>query len=326
MVDMNNDRVKFVLLLFIIFFSFIPDSVEASKKTEIEDARNKVQNSFRLVLEAYEAGGDVVDLVYKLNEALNLILKAEDADPSQVILMLGQADEITEDVEILAPSVRDDGIGHRQFERTTLILTIIGIAVGLSLSYVYGPKLFLTLWFRMRRDYVVKVAEDRKPVEDGSLFASGEVWAVVIAVVLLVTVFSISEAYYSTKVIEPFSELGILGPNMMIDNYPNNVTVGETIRLNVYVSNHLGEPTYYVVMVKLRDNETVLDPASGNADVALDLVLMHDEERITPFNMTIDKSGLNQRLIFELWVFNASNGQIEYHDRYGWLWLNVRET
>ena len=40
-------------------------------------------------------------------------------------------------------------------------------------------------------------------------------------------------------------------------------------------------------------------------------------------NLTLTKAGLNQRIIFELWTYNATLNQNQYDQRWGRIWLNV---
>ncbi len=50
---------------------------------------------------------------------------------------------------------------------------------------------------------------------------------------------------------EQFSELYLLGPNQMAQNYPSNIAIGQNYSVYVNVANHLGSSTYYVLYVKL---------------------------------------------------------------------------
>ena len=54
---------------------------------------------------------------------------------------------------------------------------------------------------------------------------------------------------------EQFSELYLLGPNQMAENYPSNIAVDQNYSVYVGVGNQLGSSAYYVLYVKL-----------GNAD------------------------------------------------------------
>jgi len=52
---------------------------------------------------------------------------------------------------------------------------------------------------------------------------------------------------------DSFSELWLLGPNHTAENYPYNITSGQSYRVFLGVADHLGYATYYVVEVKFRN-------------------------------------------------------------------------
>ena len=52
------------------------------------------------------------------------------------------------------------------------------------------------------------------------------------------------------RVVEPFSELGVLGPEMKLGDYPHDVQIGENIDLFVYIGNHEGSVSYYKLLFK----------------------------------------------------------------------------
>jgi len=325
-----------VLPILVVQICFIPATFLASDTVGLEDAERKVYDAFKAVVAAYQDGGSVGELVEELNEALVLLSEAGRADSEQAGIIADQAYEIAEGVESEAPRAREEGMRLRQNERIGWAIAIGGVILGVLLIYFVGPRLYWSLWLRIRRDFIVKASPNKRQkgqidrsigqVEGASSIISGEVWSVVIAVVVLVTIFGYTEFYFSRNVVEPFSEFGILGPNMTIANYPRNVTVGDSIHLNVYVANHLGRPTYYVIMVKLREKNASLNPASGSPDLAFNCILLHGEERVIPVNVTIESPGLNQRLVFELWLYDESNSRVEYHDRSLWIWISAMET
>src|SRR5713101_9046879 len=57
---------------------------------------------------------------------------------------------------------------------------------------------------------------------------------------------------------EPFSELGILGRTKTLGGYPTNLISGQGFILYGYVGNHEGVVTYYKVIVKLGNQDTVV--------------------------------------------------------------------
>jgi len=84
---------------------------------------------------------------------------------------------------------------------------------------------------------------------------------VVVAVVsLLVASPALSRVLVLPRT-EFFSELWLLGPNGMAENYPYNISSGQNYGLYLGIGNQLGYCAYYVVEVKFR-NETQSAPTS----------------------------------------------------------------
>ncbi|MDI9619966.1 MAG: DUF1616 domain-containing protein [Candidatus Nezhaarchaeota archaeon] len=153
-----------------------------------------------------------------------------------------------------------------------------------------------------------------------------EVLAVLAAIVVVSCVFAAVQAFSAGRVVEPFSELGLLGPEGRIGGYPRAVVAGQPFTLNVYVGNHEGKTMYYRVLVKLGDsastvNETVFLLAEPIAEVRA--VLTHNSSRVIPLNITLREPAVRARLIFELWAFNEAAGDFAYHGRWNQLWINV---
>lgn len=128
---------------------------------------------------------------------------------------------------------------------------------------------------------------------------------------------------------EKFSELGVLGPNQTIGDYPTNVTVGQEISLYGFIANHEGAITYYSLVVKLGNNGTIVsNSTSAVAPVVASYfhVLDNNESWTFPIGMSVNQTGNNQRLIFELWAFNDSTSSFSYIGLWNQLWINVTST
>jgi hypothetical protein len=52
---------------------------------------------------------------------------------------------------------------------------------------------------------------------------------------------------------EFFTEMWLLGPEHMAENYPFNITLGENYHVFLGVGNHLGQCAYYLIQVKFRN-------------------------------------------------------------------------
>jgi hypothetical protein len=83
---------------------------------------------------------------------------------------------------------------------------------------------------------------------------------VVVAIVALL----VASPALSTLLVYPrtdfFTEFSILGPNGMAEDYPYNITRGQSYRVYLGIANYLGYMAYYVVEVKFR-NSTQSEPS-----------------------------------------------------------------
>jgi len=153
-----------------------------------------------------------------------------------------------------------------------------------------------------------------------------EVSAVVLAVLVVAVIFGISQSYFAGRVVEPFSAIALLGPEKKIGDYPREVLVGEEVKLYLYISNFEGKTAYYKVYVKLGNESTTVSnesPAQAPVIATYESILAHQEEKVMPVSLTIDKPMVNAKLIFEMWILDEETMQFKYHGRYLQLWLNV---
>jgi len=150
-------------------------------------------------------------------------------------------------------------------------------------------------------------------------------------VLAVVTMLAVLAAVYpilpSTG--ESFSELGVLGPGQKIAGYPTSVSAGQPFTLYVYVGNHQGEAEYYQVLVKEGNQGTVITN-STSADLppvlTTPLVLGDNSSVVFPVSLSMNAAGLNQRLIFELWMFNSTTAGFGYTGLWNQIWMNVTAT
>lgn len=161
---------------------------------------------------------------------------------------------------------------------------------------------------------------------------------------------------------ERFSELWLLGPELMAEGYPFNVEE-EELQEPVYlgVSNHMGRSEYYMACVKFRNrnqplpNITLSEPsplpplyefrfllAEGEVwqaalafrvrEVSLrgDAVVVGgisingvDSALDCPSAWDAGAKGFFYQLFFELWLYDGASQGFRYHNRYVGIWLNV---
>ena len=126
------------------------------------------------------------------------------------------------------------------------------------------------------------------------------------------------------RVVEPFSELGLLGPGLKLGDYPSVVEPGEAFDLYLYLGNHMGELSYYRVYAKLGDaglNVSDTLPYDGRVIEEYEYVLVDKANVTLPITVSLDESGVNQRLVFELHRFEEDG--FVYDGIWVQLWLNV---
>lgn len=160
---------------------------------------------------------------------------------------------------------------------------------------------------------------------------------------------------------EKFSELYILGPGHMAEGYPFNVSAGGSYRIFLGIGNHMGGLESYVVYVKFRNqNESLPDSVNGTASTLAPLLeyraLVQDggiwekEVSFSPQGVSVEgnfcrvsglvidgvafaadratswseqESGFLFELFFELWRYDESTLDFEYHNRFVGIWLNM---
>jgi hypothetical protein len=160
---------------------------------------------------------------------------------------------------------------------------------------------------------------------------------------------------------EKFSELWVLGPGHMAEDYPFNVEADVNYLVYVGVGNHMGSSAYYVVYVKFRNQtESLPNATAGTPSPLLPLFefrlfvedgksweaplrfsfsdVSFSENRSfvgslmmngVTFNVDkvaswdVENNGYYYQLFMELWIYNIEFQTFEFHNRFVDLWLNM---
>ena len=310
----------FIILLLTILLSAI--AIAHAQSITVNDAQNSVNNAYKTLVAAYNSGVDVSKLIVQLNQAINLTSKAQTlttSNPQQAQALASQAQAIAQNVTAQATADKEHGLGLSPIivAVSAAILVIAGCLV-----YLYGPKFFWKTWLNLRKNYHVR-AKNASAKNKNLIITWEEVCAVILGVTVLIALVVTAPFFLPKNTSEQFSELGILGPNMQLGDYPTQIVAGQTVNLYVYVGNQMGQPMYYDVMVKLGDNNTTVDPAPITPIQQFTSVLPSNGTWTFPVHAALMQPGLNQRIIFELWIYNETISQMQYNDRWGQVWLNV---
>lgn len=149
----------------------------------------------------------------------------------------------------------------------------------------------------------------------------------VVTVILVVTVaFASFQLFFSGRIIEPFSELAVLGPKMKVEGYPKTLGVNESFRLYLYIGNHEGRVVYYKVCIKVGSNGTFINetvPADVSVATFYEVILVSGENKTLPMELSLKQPMVNGKLIFEMWVLDPKSLEFKYYGKWCQLWLNV---
>lgn len=136
---------------------------------------------------------------------------------------------------------------------------------------------------------------------------------------LLVSVWVLPPPEYTASI-------AMLNESLQAGPFPTNVTVYTNISLNIEVSNFLGVVQYFYVRTKLANASSL---ATANAPSSAPILLQF--ERILrqggtwriPIELNMSTPGINHRLTFELWRYDAALQTITYTGLWTHLPLNV---
>jgi uncharacterized membrane protein len=153
-----------------------------------------------------------------------------------------------------------------------------------------------------------------------------KVKAVLLAAVIVMGLMTAGQYWLEHRVVEPFSELGVLGPDQLLGDYSSNVTAGQNVTLYGYIGNHEGAVTYYDLRVKLGNlttvvNGTVWVDAPSVADFRA--VLRDGQNSTFPVVLSFPQPANGTKIIFELWELDTSSGSFLYSGLWGQIILNV---
>ena len=163
---------------------------------------------------------------------------------------------------------------------------------------------------------------------------------------------------------EQFSELYLLGPDHMAENYPFNIVAGQNYSVYVDVGNQLGSSTYYVLYVKFGNktdrlpNNSIGTPSSLQPLYEYRFSIQDSMNWESPLNFSVSNASISgnnsqintlqinnvtfnvdkpavwnsnsttftYQLFFELWIYNVQTGSVEFNNRFVNLQLNLTRT
>lgn len=193
-------------------------------------------------------------------------------------------------------------------------------------------------------------------------------WKVVFVAVGLIGVLSFSSfsvvLFARAPAGEVFSELYVLGPGHMAEDYPFNVSMGGVYMVYLGVGNHMGGSAYYEVDVKFRNSTDRLPNATSGEASPLPIVYKYrvflgdgnvweaplsfslldvgfdrnvssvgrldingvvvDVEKVSSWDN--ETQGYYYQIFVELWRYNMTSSSLRFDSRFIGLWLNVTQS
>lgn len=314
------NKVLFIGCCLVVVLAFA--AVSTAEQSDLDSVPTAINTCYNAILDAYNSGVDTTAQIEQLNQALNITSQAQQVANTDPQL----SHDLDAQTQALAENATQQAINAKEAASTSLpiisIASISAVIVIGVLAYLFGPRLLLHTWFRFRRNYRVKI-QASKANDKAIVITPQQLCAVFLGITVLLAAILVYQDFIPKSKGEQFSELGILGPNMKLGDYPSEVVSSETVHLNAYVGNQMGQPMFYTVQVKLGDNNTAINPSNLTSIKQYQQVLPSNGTWTFPVDITLNKVGDNQRLIFELWAYNSTTNMNQYHERWGQVWVNV---
>jgi hypothetical protein len=163
---------------------------------------------------------------------------------------------------------------------------------------------------------------------------------------------------------EKFSELYVLGQDRTFESIPSDISIGTEYKVIVGIGNHMRDVEYYSVRFKLRNQTDVSNDVQSGGPSSVDAVedyrfflanggvreadfvfafedvsisgnvgrvsVLSINSRLFNVNKIANEGnedkGFLYQMLFELWIFNTTTLNFQFHDRSSWFWVNVTSS
>ena len=190
------------------------------------------------------------------------------------------------------------------------------------------------------------------------------IYVAVCAVLIFIVLWPTLALFVDVPQSEKFSELYVLGQDRTFESIPSDISVGTEYKVIVGTGNHMSDVEYYSVRFKLRNQTEVSNDVQSGGPSSVDAVedyrffLVNEDVREADFvfafeNVSIsgdvsrisalsinsqlvnvntiasrgnEDNGFLYQMLFELWIFNSTTLNFQFHDRSSWFWVNVTSS
>jgi len=160
-VGVSKGLLCLLLALVALGLSSTAGSAAAITQAQVSSANGAIQSAFTSAHNAEKSGGNVSSLVAQLNNAIQLVQKAEAENATsqaQATADLQNATALAQSVVAASASVSQTGSAARQTTEVTSVSAASAIIVIAALTYIFGGRVYRRAWLRIHRDYVVRPA------------------------------------------------------------------------------------------------------------------------------------------------------------------------
>lgn len=202
-----------------------------------------------------------------------------------------------------------------------------GIRLLLILISLSGLAFFMCVLTYLRRAKLPETDAFEVPFREMTLSLKDEILdkseskldktlTIIPSLSILLSIATLVYVVVTPKEGEHCTELYILGPEGVADNYPTNYTLGENGTVIVGIVNHEYRLVNYTMEVRLQNRSLSLPENQRQVSLA------HNETWEEPVTIAPSFEGNNMKLGFLL--YNESEKNIPYRDLH--LWINVSEA
>lgn len=148
-----------VVIVFIGSFLLSDSFARTASPADFSSATNAIGAAFEATYDAGQSGGNVSQLVAKLNLALSFVQEARATNatnPALATTLLQNATQIAQQVSAQAPVVASNGANVRSMridESAGASVVIIFVA---AMVYLFGDRIYRRLWLMVYKDFVVR--------------------------------------------------------------------------------------------------------------------------------------------------------------------------
>jgi predicted PurR-regulated permease PerM len=174
-------------------------AIAQSQSTTIGDAQTAIQDGYKALVKADNAGADINELADQLNIALNLTSQAQDlieADPQTAQNLASQAQVLAQNITEQASNAKNEEL----LQQPIVVAVIMAVLIsGGILVYIYGPKMFWKTWLRLRKNYRIKAKNSTTAKNKGLIITAEQVCAVILGITLIIAFFVASPFSFAKR-------------------------------------------------------------------------------------------------------------------------------